>query len=337
MRRKPYLLLVLLLLFSLGCALTQMSANTARSAADPAQHQPAPPAAAQPGDLRLDPAAGGLPAFSMQFQASFSGKDGQDQPIQSALLLAEEMDAPQSARHLLARTDTGGQPPASLDIYQLAGDRYLVSTELGSQPGCSLLSADSPAQAVLRPADIILWLRPGDLIRQGESVGNVPADHYGLAGLSLGVGQAGASGGDVWVAQQGGYVLRASGWAEGAITLTGQPGSGRLEWNYTLDVASPVNIALPDDCRGLQSPDLPFPPNAAGISQHGSQIVFTSPLQPAELLDFYHTVLPQQGWNIDNESGSGALFTMDASKEGRAVQVLVEAQGASSQVTISLR
>jgi hypothetical protein len=80
-----------------------------------------------------------------------------------------------------------------------------------------------------------------------------------------------------------------------------------------------------------------LPPGAADINQRGSQLFFTSPAPPSDLLDFFHTSLPGSGWSIDNESGTGTLFTIDASKEGRSLQVLVEAQEQTSRVTLSLR
>ena len=338
MRRKNLLLfLVFLPVFLLACALSEMAANSAGQPAGSAQSQPDPLATAQPADLRLDAAASGLGAYAVQFQAGFSGTDQAGKPYASTLLLSEEYDSAQPARHLLAKTETSGQPPASLEVYHLGQAAYLVSTELSSQSGCVQLSADAAEQPVLRPGDIILSLAPGDLVAQGEDVGGVTADHYKLAGLRLGVGQVNAWEGDIWVAQSGGYVVRSTGWADGQVTLTGQPGTGRLQWTYTLTPTNPAGITLPADCGDLNIADVPLPPGAANVVQHGAQVVFSSPSPAQEVVDFYHQSLPQGGWTIDNESGTGDLFTLQASKEGRALEALVEAQEAGCKVSLTLR
>jgi len=336
-RKNLFLILVFLPVFLLACALSEMAANTGGQPSGPAQSQPDPLATAQPGDLRLDAAASGLQAYAVQFQAGFSGTDQAGQPYASALLLSEEYDAAQSARHLLAKTETSGQPPASLEIYRLGQVAYLVSTELSSQSGCVQLSGDAANQPVLRPSDVILSLVPGDLVAQGEEVGGVIADHYKLAGLRLGVGQVSAWEGDIWVAQAGGYVVRTTGWADGQVTLTGQPGTGRLQWTYSITGANPAGIALPPDCGELNIADVPLPPGAANVVQRGGQVTFTSPLKAQEVVDFFHQSLPQSGWTIENESGTGDLFTLQASKDGRALEALVEAQDAGCKVSLTLR
>jgi hypothetical protein len=334
-RQRSWLIIVLLPLLLFGCSLSEMDGPTdSVDSTQPASTANRP--AAQPGDLGLDTSTNGLPSYRVQMLVHFTGQDDSGQAFQSTLTLAEETDQAQAAQHLLAKTEMSDQPPASFELYRLGEQDYLVSTEISSQAGCMRLDAEqSSVQPALLPKDIFTFIRLGDLVQSGETADGFVTDHYKLAEAGLGIGSAQGWNGDVWVAQQGGFIVRFSGSAEGEVTLTGRPGSGRLEWEYALNAENTVAIGLPEDCSEIGLPDILLPDGAQNLTQMGSQLSFTSQEQAAELSDFYRRALPESGWTIDEDAGAGSVFTLNASQEGRSIQVVITALEQGCQVTIT--
>jgi hypothetical protein len=329
------LILLFLPLFLMACALGELIAGTAEPVTLPAGQSSPTPAGPE---LSLDAAAGGLTSYRVQMRLRFNGQDEQNQPIQSSLTFTDETNTGQPAQHLLVKTEANSQPPASFELYRLGGAAYLVSTEISSQAGCVRQDASQSAvQPVLGPGDIFQSVQRGELVQRGEAVNGFSADHYKLAGIRLGVGTPDTWDGDVWVAQPGDLVVRFSGWMEGQVTLTGQPGQGRLEWDYQVAGEEPLNITLAEDCSAMGLPDLPLPDDAQNLTQIGEQISFTSPTPATALVEFLRRSLPERGWTIEEEAGTGTLFALTAAKEGRALHVTVSAQDSGSKVTILLK
>jgi hypothetical protein len=292
--------------------------------------------AAQSGDLGLDSSTNGLSSYRAQILVHFTGQDEAGQAFQSTLTLVEENDRAQPAQHLLAKTEMSDQPPASIELYRLGGQVLLVSTEISSQAGCMRLDADqSGVQSALRPTDIFTFIRLGDLVQSGETTDGFVTDHYKLAEAGLGIGSAQGWAGDVWVAQQGGFIVRFSGSAEGEINLTGRPRAGRLEWEYKVDVENAIVISLPEDCSEIGLPDLLLPDNVQNLMQVGSQLSFTSQALAVDLADFYRGALAEGGWTIDEDAGTGSIFILSASQEERSIQVAISALEQGCQVTIT--
>ncbi len=289
------------------------------------------PIPGQPGDLTLELAPSGPAAYRAQMTLRFTGQDRQ-----ATLTLSDEWDSSAGARHLLAKTELSNEPPASFELYRLGDQAFLVSTEVGSQAGCMRLdNPQASAQMPLRMVDIFTSIRRGDLVQSGETVNGITADHYALAEAALGLGTATGWSGDVWVAQPGGYVVRFSGSAEAETALTGQAGSGRLEWDYQVFTQGLAPAALPEDCAGIASGGLPIPEGAQNVMQVGALVSFDSPQGAAEMVEYYRQVLPTAGWAIDEESGTDSLFTLGASMGERAVQVAITAREQGCGVTIN--
>ena len=327
--QRSLVILLLLPLLSLACALSEMGTQ-------PSPAVSATRSAAQPGDLGIDASTNGLPTYRTQMLVHFTGQDDAGQAFQSTLTLVEEIDQAQAAQHLLAKTEISDQPPASFELYRLGDQVFLVSTEISSQAGCMRLDANQSAvQPALRPKDIFSFIRLGDLVQSGETNGGFVTDHYKLVEAGLGVGSAQGWAGDVWVAQQGGFIVRFSGSAEGEVTLTGRPGNGRLEWEYALTAENALSINLPEDCSEIGLPDGLLPDGAQNLMQVGTQISFTSQVQAVDLADFYRRALSEGGWTIDEDAGAGSIFTLNASREEGSIQVVISALEQGCQVTIT--
>lgn len=336
-RQLSWFILFLLPLLFLACALSEMGAQSnSVNSTNPAVSATRP--AAQPGDLELDASTNGIPSYRAQMLVHFTGQDDAGQAFQSTLTLAEEVNQTQAAQHLLAKTEISDQPPASFELYRLGEQVFMVSTEISSQAGCMRLDASqSGAQPALRPKDVFTFIRLGDLVQSGETTNGFVTDHYKLAEAGLGVGSAQGWAGDVWVAQQGGFIVRFSGSAEGEVTLTGRPGSGRLEWEYELNAEDALSIGLPEDCSEIGLLDVLLPEGAQNLMQVGTQVSFTSQSQAVELADFYRRALVEDGWTINEDAGAGSIFTLNASRQEGSIQVLISALEQGCQVTITRR
>jgi hypothetical protein len=282
--------------------------------------------------LSLDASASGLTAYRQTFQARFTAPDG----TQMVLDLTDANDSSQGARYRLARTEVDWQAPASQELYQRDGRQYLVSSELSSQSICTLLG-DADEASIVQPGNVILSFGLGDSAGAAEKIDGRLADPYHLGDLTLGVGQAERWSGEVWLDHERGFVLAASGWAEGALSLTGEPQAGRLDWSYALDPTAPPPANLPDDCQGWSLADLPLPPGASQVSQQGTQVEFSCDGNPGDLLAYYRNTLVEHGWTLQGEAGTGDGYSLQATRDARWLEVLIWQTQELSRVRLSLR
>jgi hypothetical protein len=278
--------------------------------------------------------SGALANYRSHLLLTLSGQDAQGSTTTSRLEVMEEVDKAHNTRHRLARTEVQGQRPGSLDLYQSDQGIFLVSSETA---GCVKTAVQNPSVLIDRapgPADLIQSLKRGDLIGKAEKIDSAVTDHYGMMGVKISFGKAEKSAGDIWIDIQNGLVVRQDGRAEGAFSLGGGASYGRIDWQYDLNAAANVTVGLPPDCQALANNDLPLPPNSGDPAQNGAELSFQVQTKPALVMGFFRGELPKRGWTIETDAGGGAIFEMDASKDGKKLHITVTALDLGARVTI---
>jgi len=239
---------------------------------------------------------------------------------------------------MLAKTDSTSQAPGSIEVYQMGNDSYVVSTENTSQMACLKMSNaeyNTRSAQVLRPASIFQGIGRGQLVAGGEMVNGIATDHYKVSELKLGIGQASQVDGDLWIIKDGGAVLRFTGTAEGQLSLTDTAGQAHMEWDYYLLDIDKAQVALPDDCKGVGLEDIPLPKDATDVGQVGPSLNFNSSSTAAQVADFYRKTLLERGWTIDQDSGTGVLFSIVAVKGNSSLDVLITAADKGCKVVVT--
>lgn len=278
----------------------------------------------------------GLQSYRLRFTYSFEGKDAQGQQQQGSIETLEEFIRGSSDHHLRwSSTGTwgGAAQDGVFETFTVDGVSYLYTPagEQGEQ--ClSFSSEDTPpaSGAVFEPEDIIGGLQNAELVSRGETVNGVEADHYRFDESDVTFAAFSAARGDVWIAQEGGYLVRYVGEATGSGVLW--DGEGTLRWEYNVEEANKIEaIELPAVCEAQKpADDIPFPENAQDKANFGGTITFSSPDSPSTIAEFYKEQLPAQGWTAGEAQSFAGTESLTFTKENRSLSILISTDSSSS-------
>ncbi len=135
-----------------------------------------------------------------------------------------------------------------------------------------------------------------------ETVDDVAANHYTFDQRAFGLTEDFVqSTGEMWVATDGGYVLKYLLTTKGNADYFGEGIEGTLSWDYQLsDINQPVPFTLPDDCPpGLvNAPQLP---DATNVQSFPGVLTYDTVTSLADIAAFYQEQLPTLGWALTGE------------------------------------
>lgn len=128
-----------------------------------------------------------------------------------------------------------------------------------------------------------------------ETVNNVATNHYTFDERAQGMLGSAESTGALWVASDGGYLVRYLHTTTAGPEYFGESTEGTLTWDYQLnDVNQPLVIAIPEDCPPPLL-DLPIMPDAAGIVQTPGLTSYMTAATVREVAAFYEEQMSAQG------------------------------------------
>lgn len=140
------------------------------------------------------------------------------------------------------------------EIYWVDGVSYLVKTINGGSVSCfnmSKLGDSSINYTQDKPDAIVGSLTHAVLVANGETINNVATDHYQLDASSFQNGAYNNGNGDLWLAQNGGYVVKLSFHTNGKGMISGQMIDGLISWAYDATNINHLDgITLPKECQG---------------------------------------------------------------------------------------
>ncbi|MGD9406277.1 MAG: hypothetical protein PVH95_14115 [Anaerolineae bacterium] len=160
------------------------------------------------------------------------------------------------------------------------------------------------------------------------------------------MGELTDAGGDLYVAEDGNYVVLMEMFYEGEdLDLDlGEEGdevkAQRMEIHYeTTDVNEPFTIEAPAEAleSGALPEDLPMPEDAADVNNMFGMITFTSELGPEAVFAFYQEEMPNNGWTEVSAEASPGFWMMEYSKDGRSANLMItEEDSGNASVMITL-
>ncbi len=252
-----------------------------------------------------DPAAGleNLTSYHVLFQQDITGT----------------LDGKPFERHTkmeLSRLNSSGQFDYANNISGSDTQNYqvrLVTSDdayyrwMQSNPDCQG-SISPPAQGeVIEPANLLLPVTNAKLIGS-ETINSTPSIHYQFDQKDLPIAKdANQTTGDVWIAEQGGYVVRYILNSTKPDKLTGKDLEVDQQWTYDLDQVNALPaIDLPSECLPVPA-GLPTPDDAQDVQQISGRMSFTTAMSGRQVVDFYYQELPAMGWDPHNVSPSGDI------------------------------
>ncbi len=145
--------------------------------------------------------------------------------------------------------DSGG-----LEMYSVDKVLYMFQNTPGGTPTClnmSTLGGGASSISEVEPEAFIGSITNAVLVAKGETVNTVSADHYRLDRSSVHYGTYKSASGDLWIAEDGGYVVKLHMQATGQATITGQMIDGTITWDYNTTQINQLDaITLPPECQG---------------------------------------------------------------------------------------
>jgi len=134
-----------------------------------------------------------------------------------------------------------------------------------------------------------------------ETVNDVASDKYAFDERAFGQSGLAQSTGEMWVASEGGYIVKYLMTTTGNADYFGEGIEGTLMWDYELtDVNRPVTIELPADCPAGMI-DAPLLPDATNVSNVPSMLAYDTASSLSDAAAFYQQQLPDLGWQASGE------------------------------------
>lgn len=341
--KKDLILTVTVLAFaSLACSL--FSGIGGSSGGD---EPPAPDAPGGSAAVDLSDSAGQgvspFPAYTLDMKIEYTGKDleGNDKTMRITTSL-ETQTIPQEARHVsIFSGDTG----ETLDVVIIGDQFYSVLPGVG----CTVLPAGTMQgeeffDSVPQPSELLSG--QAKLVESGVEVSGILTDRYELTSDNLLSTVADApelESGSVYIAQDGGYILKVA--FEGKANTAQNGFDPNQDTHVSMEyVIIPVEdgsltILPPAECadQAGQAGKYPIMEGATSLSNVGGLVFYEveSPLE--EVLDFYRTEMSSAGWTLTNDESSSTLSfaALEFEKDGIKVSVNAIAQGDKVAVTIT--
>lgn len=280
-----------------------------------------------------DPKAGlaELSSYTATLTLNYDGtRDGNAEKWSKTYVMLATQDP--AARQLTIETVGETSNPGAVFMAEMDGMDY---EKLGEEVCSSTpIEQGNSLSDRLQPAAFLNFVVGADEAGS-DTVNDVAANHYAFDELALGQQDVTESTGELWVATEGGYVVKYLLSSEGKSDFFGEGIEGTINFDYELtDVNQPVEIKLPTDCPpGLV--DAPPLPDAKNVVNAGGVLTFTTATGLSDAVAFYQKQLPDLGWIAQGDpsiSDTGALLFY--TRAGKKMTVVIDTGDTGTRVDI---
>jgi hypothetical protein len=317
---------------------------------------PAPTAAPEPtavgGDLTLDSRDAGLDqlkSYRVVWKADWeTTKDGKTEQANWDWLLESTAD-PVGSLTVWKGADASGSAPGSWEHWEDGSNAGYVSIDADGKKTCaSLWNARyfSPAKRNVSSIPGLFFLPrmlgslSGAKYAGTETVNGIRSNRYTYDEKAANRADLGKVAGEIWVAADGGYVVRDTvSWEGGAIpfgaeTPTGESGHGSWTWELT-DLNGAITIPPLAGCDSATD-GLPIISGAYQKTVTGDVMVYQA-FHGEKVVPFYQKEMVAGGWKQSGEPTSKeAVSTAAFTRDGQKASVTVTSKGQISDVKIEV-
>jgi hypothetical protein len=208
---------------------------------------------------------------------------------------------------------------------------------LGEETGCQVFWDDENIQVDEDALTGYLYPLKSGSASGDETVGGIAVHTFDVNSDSLGVKGVEASG-KVWIAADGGYLVKYHLELTGSDALFGSGASGTLSLDYELsEVNTQASVAYPGDCRPVLL-DIPAADDAQSLLRMPNRLSYVSASPLEKIQSFYEEFFSGQGWIKKDENtlaeGERDLF-FSKEPEGREAMVFLRAEGNTTAVDVT--
>ena len=253
----------------------------------------------------------------------------------------EEYVANPKALHWLWNIASSKDKATNMEWWQIGNTTYMQTTE-GGKPQCISFSSDDAkdqlAQGLFNPGSLGS-VRDAKYVG-AETVNGVKTKHYKYDEKGAALFGAAKVAGDMWVAVDGGYVVKETVNVSGASGLFGlgskAKGDGKWTWELT-DIDKPLTIKAPEGCGGAAA-DIPLMSDASEKSMMGDIIIYKTASKVADVVAFYKKQMPAAGWKAGDEpSVTDELATLEFTKNDQQASIMITVDKNKTQVMITVQ
>lgn len=196
---------------------------------------------------------------------------------------------------------------------------------------------DQPVEAVPQPVSLLLPVTRSS--KEGtETMNGVTTLHYHFTQDGLALDEEGISG-EVWIAQEGGYVVKYTLSIPGLANSTGSGGVIEETLSYELtEINSIDQIELPADCVPVLV-DIPTMADAQNLYRSSGLMDYTTPSETVRVINFYSQSLSALGWTLVeplNPSDQPDSQTLHYKQGDQVLMILLDKAEGNLRVTAML-
>ena len=332
----PFLLIPLVVL-------SACQAATEAPAPDTAPDSQTPEAVTVQGDVVFGPGTFNLPdttaglanlsSYKSTLTLTFDGTNN-GQPSQWSKTYVMLTTKEPAARQFTIQKTGDNSDPDAVFMAEVSGASY----EQRGESGCNanVIDEENSLGNTWEPAGFLTGVI-GAEEAGAETVNDMAVNHYTFDERAFGQLGVAKSTGELWVATEGGYILRYLVTTTGNADYFGEGIEGTLTWDYELtDVNQPVTFALPDDCpEGMVN--APLLADATNILNMPSILTYETASSMVDAAAFYQEQIPSLGWTLIGAPSIAETTAMLEFTQGdQNLTVIITTDAGVTTVTILL-
>lgn len=289
-----------------------------------------------PGSFNFpQPAAGlsDLSSYKATLNLSFNGTEA-GQPSQWSKTYVM-LSAQEPSTRQLTIEKTGDNPdPDPVFMAEAGGAAY----ERLGENACSAneIDPENSLAVAWEPAGFLTGVFGAEEVGS-DTVNGEATNHYTFDERALGQLDIANSTGEMWVASDGGYVVKYVLTTTGNADYFGEGIEGTLTWDYELtDVNQPVRIKLPADCPAGMV-DAPQLPDASNVVNMPGVLMYDTASSLEDAAAFYQEQIPNLGWELSGEPAiTDGMVLLDYTQGDQVMSVIIAVADGVTNVQINL-
>ncbi len=282
-----------------------------------------------------------LKSYRIRWQSQWSTTEGGKTQTASWDWIEEYSSSPEALHWNWKYTDVNAKNPSGMEAWQIGDTTYMLTNDQSNQANCISFSTADASQRLgkgLFSPKTLGGVSNGRYVG-AETANGIPSNHFQYDQQGVSLSGLGKVSGEVWVAVDGGYVVKDLLKWEGSAGLFGSTatstGAGQWDWELS-DANQPITITAPDNCQGAAG-DIPMMPDAKEKSSLGDTIIYKSASKVADVVAFYKKAMPAAGWKLEGEPmTTDAFATLTFTQDSKKAQVSITSEGGMTNVIVNV-
>ncbi len=228
-----------------------------------------------------------------------------------------------------------------MEAWQVGNTMYIQTAGADGKKSCISMSSDDKSNQLTKGLfnpNMLGSVSDAKYVGT-DTVNGVKAKHYKYDEKSASLFGAAKVSGEIWVAVDGGFVVKETVNWSGAAGLFGAnskaKGDGKWTWELS-DVNQPITIQPPEGCGGAAS-DIPVMKDATEKSSFGDMITYKTASKVVDVVGFYKQQMPAKGWDLEGEPEvTDESASLNFTKDDQKAQVMLSVDQGKTQVVINV-